>query len=501
MQYIKMAISGDATQPDTPPKSLNIGAINPYALADIILGRPINRDSPSSAQAIAACLQADYDELFDMKYDSVLYAGLKLNQKSNLAERLSGREMHTLNEDDMVTPDMSKVRKISDLKDMGLEDVGDTPVKLAFMQNGKLRLVLQPHRLGRTLANNAITQSLRDTVTPYRGGEKGEWIPPNANWENPGDMIRRLRQIHFMRGQQENIRRGILRDIMHQPQNIQAMQTILDESGSSQNNDIPVQGAVGNSWLISALFAVAWADPFFINRDVQIAEATTESHKERTFQVKFYSKGGENDGNTTTIKVNQDVPINNSTNMPVYSRPSGEIMQLWPSLYEKAFAKWLTSSSSDHPDLTRLSPAAEGGDPVKAMAQLNDGSPKYFFTQSRSAADLVSLVRANSVSFKTIRPMVAFTHATGDVYRGSNMVANHSYTVLGWAFPGGSKQYIVVRNPFGVTEPRGLTSYPGLLDTVDTDFWEPAALLDRRGVLAIESEAFKQYFACIGMSK
>lgn len=489
MQYLKMTLTSDATVSDSPPKQVNVGAINPYALVEVILGRPIDRESAVSAHTLSTVLQADYDELFDMKHDSVIYAGLKLNPKTNAAERLTRQDMHTLTEDDMATPDMSKIRKINDLKDVGLEDIGETPVKLAWMQNGKLRLVLQPQKLGRTLSSNTVTESLRETATPFRK-EKGAWTPPNSTWESASDLFRRLQQFRGVRGIQGGIHQGhFLGSGQHIP-----------SAFGHQEYDNPVQGTVANSWLIAALFAVAWSDPFNINRDNQVSKGS-EKQKDRTFSVKLYSKGGENDAPTSMTEVNYDIPINNSTNAPLYCQSSGGMSIVWPSMYEKAFAKWLTRSSSDHPDVTQLSASAMGGDPVKAMAQITDGNPHYFFTQSRSGADLLGLVRANTINFKTIRPMVAFTHASGRVYKGTNMVANHAYTVLGWAFPGGSKEYIIVRNPWGVTEPKGLTSYPGLLDAIDADFWPPAQLVDRRGVLALEASAFQEYFACLGMAK
>lgn len=493
MQYLKMGLTSDATTPDSPPRQLNVGAINPYSLCEVILGQPINRDSVSAAQTLATVLQKDYDELFDMKYGSVIYAGLKFNPKSNVAERLGEHDMHTLTEDDLATPDMSKIMKINDLTRIGIENIGDTPVKLAWVQNGQLRLVLQSEKLFRGLCSQAITKSLRDTTTPFHK-EARDWNPPNCTWETPTDIARRVQQFHELYDieggtMEHSIASGLRQMVPH-------------AAMMARDYDNPVQGAVGNSWLISALLAVAWSDPFAINRNVEAPKPDERSkEKDRTFRVKLHSKGGDNDGPTETVEVSYDIPLNNSTNMPLYCQPSGSLSVVWPSLYEKAFAKWVTGSSSDHPDITQLSPSARGGDPVKAMAQITDGKPNYYFTHSRSAADLIGLVRGNSVNFKCIRPMVAYTHASGPMYKGSNMVANHAYTVLGWAFPGGSKQYFIIRNPWGVTEAKGLTSYLGMLDTVNANIWPPAKLLDSRGVHAIEASAFKDCFACLGMCK
>jgi len=86
------------------------------------------------------------------------------------------------------------------------------------------------------------------------------------------------------------------------------------------------------------------------------------------------------------------------------------------------------------------------------------------------------------------------------MYRGSNIVGNHAYTVLGWTSQGG-KKYIIMRNPWGVTEPAGLNAYPGLLDFFDTTFWRPINMLDNDGVFALEMFAFKNCFAGMGVTK
>jgi hypothetical protein len=156
----------------------------------------------------------------------------------------------------------------------------------------------------------------------------------------------------------------------------------------------------------------------------------------------------------------------------------------------------VTRSHSERPDITQTA----HGDPIKAMAQINGREPHYYFTERHDARDLVSVVRSSSVNLKAINPIAAYTHASGHTYRGSNLVANHAYSVLGWASRA-DRQYIILRNPWGVTEPNGLTSYPGLLDRVDSDLWRPAVLLDHQGVLAVEANAFREYFACIGVAK
>jgi hypothetical protein len=477
-------LSDSSPKPDDPPKNVNIGCINPYALVEALLARKIDRRSISSAQIISDVLQTDYDELFDMKYNSVLYAGLKLNAEERRAEELSDNDMKILNERDLETPDLSQIRKTEDLEKIGLKDILQTQVKMARMQNGKLRLVLHTRDLGKTVSNSEVTMSLNEIAVRFRK-QKGEWAPPNSSWR---DMYESFSQCVNRRMMME-MDRFQIGDILRFGERRQV---------SSVNKfDDPVQGAMGNSWLIAAIFSVFWADPSVINRCTRPSgqPGQDQDKKQHVFAIKFHDRGGENNGPTTTVEVNYEIPINNSDNEPMYCRAS-DGCEIWPSLYEKAFAKWITGTSSDHPDITQT----HNGDPVKAMAQINGKDPQYYLTDRHSAKELAGLVRSCSVNFKTINPMCAFTHASGSRYRGSNLVANHAYSVLGWAAVG-LNQHIILRNPWGVSEPVGLTSYPGLIDQVEPAFWRPASLLDGGGILALEASAFKEYFACIGVAK
>ncbi|KAI0383285.1 cysteine proteinase [Hypomontagnella monticulosa] len=478
---------GEEPSPDEPPKDVFIGCINPYALVEAMIGHRLDRRSLSTARIMADVLQTDYEEMFDLKHNSVLYAGLKLNEERREAEQLSEKEIQILEERDLVTPDLSRVRKLNDLEKIGLKEVGDLRIKMARMQNGKLRLVLDAQSIGRTVGNHDVTESINELVLPFRHGkEDREWTPPNSTWRDVNEALFRAipRQLLVEGspfGSMYNNNRHGMHNQYHQ-----------------HRFDDPTQGASSNSWLIAAIFSVFWANPAIINRSARMfLPGGPNERNKRTLEVKFHDKGGRNNAETDTVEVDYSIPVNNSTDLPIYAR-SSDGFETWPALYEKAFVKWITGNNEEHVDLTR----AHNGDPIKAMAQLNGREPRYYFTDRHSGAELAGLVRACSVNKRTISPMAAWTHATGDMFRGSNLVANHAYSVLGWVSEGQEEnQYIIVRNPWGVTEPRGLTSYPGLLDRVEPEFWPPAALLDRDGVFSVEVQAFKKYFACIGVAK
>jgi hypothetical protein len=463
--------SGGNIRPDSPPKDVRVGAVNPYALVEALLGRNIDTYSTKSAQIISNVLQTDYDELFDMKHDSVLFAGLRLNEKDRKAEKLSEKDMRILNERDLMTPDLSEVRKLDDLERIGLKDLGKTHVKRARMQNDKVHLVLHAHSLGKTVSNHEVTMSVNELVSPFRM-QKGHWTPPNSSWRDMYD--------YFF----QTVNKRLIGDL--------AMFQIGERRKTMHNFDDPTQGCASNSWLIAALFSVFWADPHTINRATRVHQ---EKDEKKRLSIKFHDKGGDNNARTETVEVDYEIPINNSNNMPLYCR-SSDGADIWPALYEKAFAKWITGSSSEQPDITQT----HSGDPIKAMAQINGREPHYFRTENHSAHDLLGLVRSNCVNFKTINPMAAWTYATGNNFRGSNIVANHAYSILGYTILG-DKQYVVLRNPWGVTEPIGLNSYPGLLEHLDPQLWHPASLLDHGGLLAMETEAFKHSFSYMGVAK
>lgn len=498
--WSKFSISYDLPRPDEQPKNVRVGAANPYALVEAILGRRIDRNSVNSASLISQVLQTDYDELFDMRHNSVLYAGLELNRQDRRAEQLSEKDMRLLRERDLITPDLSRVTHLGDLEHLGIKSLRDTRVKHARITNGKIRLVIEAnsknHHIARQVSNREITQTLNELLTPFRnlgrdnknnGNENRDdnnnnWSPPNASWRDMYD--------YFFQA----VNRRTISDVTNF--------SIGDGRRSTKHHfDDPEQGASTNSWLIAALFSCFWADPSSINRATRVHPHNEhdnnnngQNRNEHVLRVRLHDKGGHNNARTETVEVNYEIPITNSDSEPVYARASDRA-DIWPCLYEKAFAKWISGGHS-RPDIT----TTHSGDPIKAMAQINGREPQYWRNEKHKAEDLLGVVRSNCVNNRTINPMAAFTHATGHQYRGSNLVANHAYSVLGYAVVG-DRQYVVLRNPWGVTEPQGLTSYPGLLNRLDPEMWQPAELLDQGGLFALETRAFQEAFQYTGVAK
>ncbi|KAK0725946.1 hypothetical protein B0H67DRAFT_551386 [Lasiosphaeris hirsuta] len=107
----------------------------------------------------------------------------------------------------------------------------------------------------------------------------------------------------------------------------------------------------------------------------------------RTLTIKLHSKGGALDAPTAKVDPDCQVPVNNWSDMVVYCRSSG-IGELWPALYEKAFAKWIArDDGAQHPDITQTA----HGDPIKAMVQLTGREPHSSFTERRTERGLMGL--------------------------------------------------------------------------------------------------------------
>jgi hypothetical protein len=441
----------------------NNGVINPYALAEVIADRKIPwKDLPDAPRVLEEILQTPYEELFDPAFGGPLYTGLKLNSKLELVPERSPLLDVELNLDlnDLENPLTNlEIKKLADLgprfntKDIGSIEV--TSAELVHQQYLQLMLRLPDEERLQQLAR-ILSRDLVATISydPKSQGMSKDWNAPHSLWSDPGRF--------FNEGTE-----------------------FFD----------PIQGAVANCYYIAALSAVAWAKPFQI---AQMTRATGAGQQSFVDMIRFYKpdSGGTLD---KQIEVTEAVPLTISGNY-IYAR-SSETDEIWPAVYEKAYAKLKTGTTGDHPDIT----ATAWGDCVWATAQLTGGHRYYYSNATNSADDLWNLVRANSLSYKTFNPMTAWTYSTGDAaarhlnYSSATIVASHCYTVLGWAYYN-NRKYIVLRNPWGNTEATVATLSNNVW-MYDISWWRPINLNIVDGTFAMEAWAFKEYFAGIGVAK
>lgn len=321
-----------APQPDEQPRNVRVGCTNPYALVEAILGRRIDRNSVNAATLISQVLQTDYDELFDLRHRSVLYAGLELDERGRRADRLSEKDMRLLRERDLITPDLSRVQRLRDLEQqLGLKDLAKSQVKHARIANGKIRLVIEANsegnRVARQVTNREVTRVINDLITPFRlgGGDNDDQPdrednqPPNGSWRDMYD--------HFYMSANQRL----ISDVTN-------FRIGDGRRRAQQYFDDPEQGATANSWLIAALFSVFWADPARINRATRVHPHNESVEgggraNQHILRVRLHDKGGNNNNRTETVEVNYEIPVTNSNSEPVYARASDRT-DIWPCLCE-----------------------------------------------------------------------------------------------------------------------------------------------------------------------
>lgn len=448
-------------KPDGSPQ--NIGVINPFALAEEVSGRHIDWDTvPNVPELLEELLQTPYHELFDPVHEGPLYTGLRLNRSLEL-ERVHSPLLDVEVDTEQTDLDLPfNGEHIQVLRDLGprfdTDDVGSIPVLASeTTSGGRMVLTLRLPDKDRLQRLHAVFGPALVRTIAYDPDEGGaadkDWNPPNGTWGTTGDFFNETAEFFD-----------------------------------------PVQGAVANCYYIAALGAVAWATP---QRITHVTRATGTAQGSFVDRVSFYKpdSGGQLDQH---VEVTEAVPLNSSGNF-IYCR-SSEADETWPAIYEKAFAKLVTGTSGDQPDIT----ATAWGDPVGATARLNGGHRSYWNTAGRTGSQLWDIVRSHSVSRRTIRPMTASTYSTGAasekkiVYDDTNIVASHAYTVLGWDYRDG-KRYILLRNPWGRTEPT-VGVLAGTTYAYDISWWRPIAMAPNDGTFGIEADEFQTYFRSIGVA-
>jgi len=277
----------------------------------------------------------------------------------------------------------------------------------------------------------------------------------------------------------------------------------------------PIQGALGDCWLIAALSAVTWAIPkWYFQRPARISShelKTTPSDIGINSEIPFWDKPAGRTAPSGMVDISNKLCVYPGTSILIYCR-SSDSGELWPAIWEKAFAKWSTKDASDFPDMGSLA----GGDPIAACAQLTNRNPVHYSNQAQTADQIYNIVNMNCTGQKTFNPMTAWTYwvpepkqPNYDFYYFTNIAANHAYTIMG-CFTDSGKKFIVLRNPWGWFEPpperpglntpRFINPFEGTVRFLDSTYWRPIQMLNPDGIFALEVSDFKKYYGGFGVA-
>ena len=481
------------------------GAPSPYALAELVTGRRIDWAAVPDRRAVL-------EDVFDMPFAQIigsaaspLFYGSTIGPDGT-AVRTRPDEPPTAHANDAESPDVdlpdpSHAKTLAELvKLFGERNLADIVVRGATMTRGGVYAELGlDDRLRATQLSRFFDERVLDILFPLGLG----YHPPGFSWQDTGRFYNETTEFFD-----------------------------------------PVQGDVADCYFIAAMSSVAWASPYTI---ADRTRATASGQESFTHQVSFFGESG-----WESVEVSDRVLVasGGASSSFAHSFETGEI---WPAVYEKAYAKWRFDTADDFPNIPNLA----WGDPVAATRALTGGDAYYNWHSGMTSDQLLTLVRSHSSGGRTTTPMVAWSHGAGspeatDAAAQAGIAASHAYSVLGWMrrtewaprfeldleiprlipevpIPGPgplqlggtsssvisrfvthelstaiferyrlrSVDYIIVRNPWGFGEGTGASTAGGQFQAHDISWWRDVQL-GANGVFAIEVDAFRRYFAGTG---
>jgi hypothetical protein len=459
---------GRAKEAESGVAELAPNARNPYALAELAVGHPIDWSTIDDSRAVLEeVFGMPYEELFDPRHGSPLFLGSRLGDDGILhAETVEAPVPAS------VVRDSERLENRSDFMPRVLREI--EPLVGSFdsvrirslvpTRGGGWQVEIAGPRGGSVFLDKVFDSGMLDALINMGVFMTG-WTPAGAEWSDTGEFFQEAAEYFD-----------------------------------------PVQGALGDCGLISALSSVAWTLPYtFAHR----SRATGTDNQRFNNQFRFTEPSN---GVVTLVEATERIPVWSGTTSPLYAR-SSEAGESWPAQLEKAYAMWLSQTTNDRPNMTALDGTVW---PDVATAVLTVRQPQRTWTAGQTTAAITTLVKSHCVNGRTVDPMTAWTYPTepdGVHYADANIIANHAYSVLGWVRGAtlarsrgsviapliGSADYVVLRNPWGRTEPVAgpLVSSVSLRDI---GFTRTVDLTVNDGVFALAFGTFRRYFSAVGVA-
>jgi hypothetical protein len=298
--------------------------------------------------------------------------------------------------------------------------------------------------------------------------------------------------------------------------------------------DDPVQGALSDCFFVAALSSIAYAT----NTKTKFFQDNSGS----SFDIYFWDNfsidaatGVNRPITSSKVTVtNNHFPLQSNGNL-VFGR-SNTPAEIWPAIYEKAFAEWKSGGTTNEPDYSKLCQ----GNPITALANITGykfatggtATPTVYDTKTYAtspAAIYDKIAVACNIALPaypndrtTKWPVVAYTYDSTTLgLSNATIVRNHSYSVLG-VQKSGTNRYIVLRNPWGqvppavYVDPKMLDANRCVLDAsgapaicygdpnlgtdvLSANTWMGASLSNvNDGIFGLHTTAFQKYFQGFG---
>ena len=205
------------------------------------------------------------------------------------------------------------------------------------------------------------------------------------------------------------------------------------------------QGQLGDCYFPAAVAAMAQANPDLIQKMVK---ANGDGTYTVTFKERDWATGQTKD---VPVKVDGDFYAR-SYGGPLYGHSSNSAetskMEMWFPLVEKAYAQWKGGTDK-----------AGGYNVIGNGGSSADVFEDFTGAQGRSinaAGNADTVWKTITASIDAKKPIAAGTHDDGGPvnYTNTGVYGDHAYSIMGYE-TAGAERYVVLRNPWGESEPAG----------------------------------------------
>ena len=199
------------------------------------------------------------------------------------------------------------------------------------------------------------------------------------------------------------------------------------------------QGQLGDCYFPAAVAAMAQANPDLLQKMVK---ANGDGTYTVTFKDRDWATGRTKD---VEVKVDGDLYAR-SYGGPLYGHssnsPETSKMEMWFPLVEKAYAQWKGSYNT----------IGSGGSSADVFEDFTGAQGRSI--NAAGNADAVWKTITTSIDGK--KPIAAGTHDDGGPvnYTNTGVYGDHAYSILGYE-KSGNDRFVVLRNPWGESEPAG----------------------------------------------
>lgn len=213
----------------------------------------------------------------------------------------------------------------------------------------------------------------------------------------------------------------------------------------------PVMGEQNNCALIASLSSVAWV---MESLRLSCTYLNTNGNGSRNYRVSFWP-------GPLNVTVSDVFPIDTSRDQPYCNAHARDKLEIWPALYEKAYAVQFHGAGEDPCPLPvflndSTSPNRWNSNPLKPLWNLT-GCGDRGTQQARSISDsglydFFQEIKNRCTSGKTSYPMAIWTYPQNKLPQNVDGVikSDHVYTVLGHKYVN-NIEYLILRDPRGVT--------------------------------------------------